>query len=309
MASDLIKGLIQVCIVSEDLDSTVRSLAEKFGIGPWKCWDYQPPRLLQTTRSGLPSDWTLKLAVAWIGAVQLEVIQPTGGPTVYREYIDTNGEGIQHLMVDTKPGFSDAIRAFESAGYAVIQGARINPPMLVGGITLPSLPGPVAARFATRFVYHDTEADLGTVIELARMPPGISFRLGVKLGKADYTVPPAKLPAAIREIRRVGIIVEDLDAAIRHWEAVGVGPWTDQADPEARIATANLAPVSLELVQPSGDSVYRTLLDTHGPGVRYLGISGLDKEDFEVHACPVMAETTRGAFIDGRSAAHTVFLV
>lgn len=309
MASDLISGLIQICVLSEDLEKTVRSLAGNLGIGPWKCWDFRPPRILQTTHSGAPANWTMKQAVAWVGDVQLEVIQPTGGPTVYREYMDSFGESIHHLIVNTTVGFAQALQALESEGYPVIQGARINPPMLVGGVTLPSLPGPVASRFATQFVYHDTPAALGTVLELARMPPGISFNLGVKLGKADFTVEPGDRPSKISQLHRVGILVEDLDASIRHWESLGVRPWIDQPDPEARIAVANLSPVSIELVQPNQNGIYRTLLDTHGPGVRYLGVSGMAPDDFAALDCPILAVTPNGTFIDCRSQAHIVFVI
>lgn len=309
MTEKIVTGLIQICILSENLEETVQSLADNFGIGPWKGLDNRPPRMLQTHRNGKPAAWTFKLAVAWVGDVQLEVIESTGGPTVYREYLDKHGEGIQHLMLDNAHGYAAATRALEAQGYAVTQGTRINPPMLVGGITLPPLPGPIASRFSLQFHYHDTESALGTVLELSKMPPGISFKLGVKLGKADFTIQPGQTAHPITKISRVGILVEDLDAAMKNWEAIGIGPWTDLAGGDSRIATAQVAPVALDLVEPGAHGIYRTLIDTYGPGVRYLGVSGLKKDSCEALDCPILAETSRGVFIDARSHAHTVFLV
>ncbi len=309
MDSRLVSGLVQVCIVAENMEETVSSLAENFGIGPWKCWDYKPPKILQTHRNGRPVEWTLKLAVAWIGDIQLEVIQPTSGPTVYREYIEANNEGIQHLLVESKTGYTDAIRAFESMGFPVIQGARINPPLLLSGITLPALPAFLAEKFAMQFVYHGTETAFGTVLELAKTPFRLSFRLGVKLGKPDFTVEPGRKSLSIQKINRVGIMVRNLDDAKKSWEAVGLGPWENETWADRRVSVSQLPPVKLELVEPTGDGVYRSLMDTHGPGVRYLGISGAEKDDFTSLGCPILAETERGTFIDARSVGHVVFVV
>ena len=309
MTSNLITDLLQICIVSENLEETVQRLADNFGIGPWKCWDFRPPAILGTHRNGEPENWTFKQAIAWVGGVQLEVIESTSGATAYRDYIDKHGECIHHLLVDTKPSYHDATQAFERLDYPVIQAAKINPPMLVGSVTLPPLPGLIAKTYATQFVYLDTEEDLGTVLELAKMPPGISFPMAVRLGKPDFTINPATNGPKIEQIDRVGIVVPDLDKAVTNWESVGIAPWVEGTDTNARTAAATLSPLTIELVQPTGDGVYKSLLDTQGAGVRFLQVSGIDAAKFAELDCPQIASTESGTFFDARSLVHTVFRI
>ena len=307
MAQALIRGLTQVCIVAEDFEKTVRSLASRFGIGPWKCWDYTPPAIFDSQRDGRAVPWTLKLGVAWVGEVQLEVIQPTGGPTVYREHLDAHGEGLQHLLVQTGPGYFEAIRSFEAAGYPAFQSARINPPMQAGPLPLPALPGFLARPFALQFTYHDTRQALGTVLEISKMPPGISFRLGVRLGRPDFVVEAGSSITPVTSIDSVLIVVPDLDMAMRRWTALGVGPWSRAEAVGARSASASLPPVRLDLSEPSGPGMYRDLLESHGPGIQVLGVSGAGAEAFIAAGFPALLEDERAGFVDTRAQARTVF--
>jgi catechol 2,3-dioxygenase-like lactoylglutathione lyase family enzyme len=83
-------------------------------------------------------------------------------------------------------------------------------------------------------------------------------------------------------IRQVGYVVRDLDAAIRSWCALGVGPWftmrnLEQKDCQYRgkpceltisIAFANSGPMQIELIQPHGEtpSIFREFLEARGEG-------------------------------------------
>ena len=83
-------------------------------------------------------------------------------------------------------------------------------------------------------------------------------------------------------VRQVGYVVRDLDAAIRSWCALGVGPWftmrnLEQKDCRYRgerceltisLAFANSGPMQIELIQPHGDtpSIFREFLAARGEG-------------------------------------------
>jgi hypothetical protein len=82
-------------------------------------------------------------------------------------------------------------------------------------------------------------------------------------------------------IRQVGYIVRDLDAAIRSWLPLGVGPWFtirklaqkglyrgEHCEPTLSIAFANSGPMQIELIQQHGDtpSIYREFLEAKGEG-------------------------------------------
>ena len=86
-------------------------------------------------------------------------------------------------------------------------------------------------------------------------------------------------------IRQVGYIVRDLDAAMRSWCALGVGPWFtirnieqkglyrgEHCSPTLSIAFANSGPMQIELIQQHGDtpSIYREFLEARGEGFHQL---------------------------------------
>ena len=50
-------------------------------------------------------------------------------------------------------------------------------------------------------------------------------------------------------------------------------------------------------------------MDTHGPGVRYLGIAGMSEEDFKALDCPTLAKNETGVFIDARLPANLIFRI
>jgi hypothetical protein len=87
-------------------------------------------------------------------------------------------------------------------------------------------------------------------------------------------------------IRQIGYIVRDLDAAMRSWCALGVGPWYTVRDfhmercryrgelcePTMSVAFANSGPMQIELLQQhdDGPSIFREFLDAHGEGYNQL---------------------------------------
>ena len=86
-------------------------------------------------------------------------------------------------------------------------------------------------------------------------------------------------------IRQIGYVVRDLDAAMRSWCALGVGPWFtirnleqkgryrgERCDATISIAFANSGPMQIELIQQHGDtpSIYREFLAAGGEGYHQL---------------------------------------
>lgn len=87
---------------------------------------------------------------------------------------------------------------------------------------------------------------------------------------------------------QIGMVVRDMDAAIKYFEALGLGPFESSADPapivdrvvhgrpapdvKNRISTTRMGAIELELVQPlTGESVQKEFLDTRGEGINHLG--------------------------------------
>ena len=146
--------VMQLGFVVPDFEAAVHHWA-KLGVGPF--FALEGIKYAECHYRGKPVDFTMSVAVGQWGHVQVELIQQTGGmPTVYTEFADRYGSGLQHVGVMTQSVAADLER-FAALGIAPAQaGATAN------GI---------------RFAYMDTDrlpgAHPGTMLELIEHGPAI----------------------------------------------------------------------------------------------------------------------------------------
>ncbi len=148
------KGVAQIAFVVQDLDRTVENYYRLFGVGPWHFYTYGKPLVPRMTRHGKPADYTMRIALSYFGDMRVELIEHIAGDTVYEEFIRRHGYGIQHLgvLVDD---MEEAIAQARAAGIAMVQdGAGFGP------------------DGDGHYAYLDTEALIGTTIELIERPKG-----------------------------------------------------------------------------------------------------------------------------------------
>lgn len=86
--------LIQVGVVVKDLDKAIERLMS-LGIGPFTPMTI-PDDAEQWFR-GKPLDAKFKISGARLGEIVLELIQPVEGKSPHQEFLDSKGEGIQHI--------------------------------------------------------------------------------------------------------------------------------------------------------------------------------------------------------------------
>lgn len=340
--SAFITGIDQVCTVVKDFDATVAALTGSLGIGPFKCWDVKPPALFNRTFRGEPAEWTMRLGVALVGRTQWEVIQPLTGPSLYTEHLERRGEGLHHILLETAgTSHPDSVARLEREGFSHAQTGMLNIPLQVGPLTVPAAPAALAQPLSTHFGYVDTHDALGTTLELARFPPGVSRPLGIRIGKADFFVPAdasrvtGELPGSfIDSVEKLGFIVRDLKTTVRNWaDKAGVGPWHivhigpesigditiggAPTDFRARVAWAMMGRTLLEVIEPiSGDTPHARLLAQRGDGLHYLGVRSetLSIGDAVTHlgkvGCPALLKGVlfggyEFALVDAGALAHT----
>jgi hypothetical protein len=144
----------QICIVTRDLDACVRNYADRMGIGPWWIHEYAPPELHDQRFRGAEGKYSMRLALAWTGGLNYEVIEPLDGPSIYHEFLDAHGEGLQHvgvLLQDTGKDWETCVADLEGRGFAqVMSGAWGD----------------------VHFSYFETEGALKTTFELIYRPEG-----------------------------------------------------------------------------------------------------------------------------------------
>lgn len=149
--------IVQIAHLVRDLDKTLERYWNDFKMGPWDLHTYGPHNVQNSMYRGKPSDHTYRIAVVWTGPVQIEVMQPLTGRSIYDEFLETKGEGIHHYKLYYRD-CRKAVKDFESRGYAVIQSGNIG---------------------EDEFYYLETEAKMGgAVIELGNagsIPPATAF--------------------------------------------------------------------------------------------------------------------------------------
>ncbi len=146
-----LKKVIQVAIVVRDIEAAARHWAEVLGMPVPQITTTRPGHEVKMTYRGKPSDGQAKLTFFDLGQVVLELIQPVGEGTSWKEILDKRGEGVHHLgfqVVD--PG--KTAQSLEREGYPVIHQGRYD-----------SDDG--------TYIYFDSQKALGVLIEALHSDP------------------------------------------------------------------------------------------------------------------------------------------
>ena len=145
-------GVAQIAMIVKDLDETVKQYYELFGIEPWQFYTYEKPLLKKMSYYGKPVDHGFRIALSYFGTARIELIEIKEGDTVYKDFIEKHGYGVQHLgfLVDD---MQLAIEQARAAGLEMIQDGS--------GFGLDG---------DGHYAYLDTEDRLGVTIELIQRP-------------------------------------------------------------------------------------------------------------------------------------------
>ncbi len=146
------EGVAQVAQVVEDLDRTVEQYWTLFGIGPWDFYTYQKPLVSRMSYRGGPADYSIRIALSWMGKTRIELIQVLRGPTVLEEHIRKHGYGVQHLGILVQDMQGALALAREAGIEMIMDGSGFG------------------ADGDGWYAYLDTESRLGVTIELIQRP-------------------------------------------------------------------------------------------------------------------------------------------
>jgi hypothetical protein len=139
-----VRKIIQIAHVVHDIDEAMEKYYNLLDIGPWSVYTFEPPALRECMFRGKPSDATWRLAIAWVGDTQFELIQNLSGETVYTHFLKKKGEGIHHIK-EWVDDCAKSIEAYASKGVQVIQSGKFD---------------------GDEFYYLDLEPELGILYEL-----------------------------------------------------------------------------------------------------------------------------------------------
>ena len=112
----ILPGARQICLVCKDLDKTLETLSNVLEIRPWRKYDVVWGK--DEMQVGNPQ--TIKAAFADFGAVEMEVVQPIKGDSVWARQLEAKGEGVHHIAVDVQSIEQTAARLAEK-GVGIVQ--------------------------------------------------------------------------------------------------------------------------------------------------------------------------------------------
>ena len=150
MPAPVFTETIQLCVVVRDLEQAMATYVHDYGIGPWDIYEFDPTTVRDMRESGQPVERSWRLALAMVGTVQWELIQPLDEESTYARFLAEKGEGVHHVGVAT-PSYADTIATLREKGHDVVLGGEYN---------------------GVNFAYLSTDRDLGVITEIFDAPPG-----------------------------------------------------------------------------------------------------------------------------------------
>lgn len=114
--------IIHIGVVVRDMEATIARLAA-LGIGPFTP-RVLPPENKETFRGKpfFPAEH-VSIQITRVGNMELELIQPIAGESPHQEWLDSHGEGIQHLGFRVED-LSAAVSDLTAAGSEVMLTSR-----------------------------------------------------------------------------------------------------------------------------------------------------------------------------------------
>lgn len=105
----------QIAWVTRDLEKSMRAWVENLGVGPWTVLTFTNETVRDFKIGGEPvtEPFEFLIAIAWLGDIQLELIEPVKGPMIYEDFLQRKGEGLHHI----KEHVTDADMERVLAGY------------------------------------------------------------------------------------------------------------------------------------------------------------------------------------------------
>jgi hypothetical protein len=114
--------MMQIGLVVKDMDRAVERFSV-LGFGPFKP-KILPPGAREWIK-GKPGRANVTVKATMVGDVELELCQPVSGDSPHQDYLDSKGEGIQHVLFDVE-NLQGEIDRLTALGCTVLLRARFG---------------------------------------------------------------------------------------------------------------------------------------------------------------------------------------
>jgi len=147
------KKVLQIAMVVKDCDEAVKIWADKYGIGPWSIYEFNPDTVNDMIIRGEKVDYAMRLALCDIGGVQWELIEPKDDKSIYAEFLRDKGEGLHHVAFGTD-NYQETVKFYQDKGLPILQGGEW------AGLT---------------YTYLDSQKDLNLIAEIYDLVPDFEW--------------------------------------------------------------------------------------------------------------------------------------
>ena len=116
---------------------------------PWRIVEYNEGDAQDTVKDDRPATYAMRIAIASVGRLQWELIQPLDDKSNYAEFLAEKGEGVHHLQMAVE-NYDATVAELRARGHRVLIGGTFS------GVDL---------------VYLSTDRDLGVITEIVDRKP------------------------------------------------------------------------------------------------------------------------------------------
>lgn len=155
--------VLELCQVVADMEPALAHWTGTIGAGPFFVFDV--PVLPGQLYRGAPTEVSMKVAFGFSGGLLIELLQQTNdGPSVFKDMLETSGQGYHHIMLHGP--YDDNFARLSGKGHEVAYSGR-----------MPS---------GERFCLFDTRSADGAFVELMETSPAMEDSLA-RMHRAHLT--------------------------------------------------------------------------------------------------------------------------
>ncbi|BBX22781.1 lactoylglutathione lyase [Mycolicibacter terrae] len=146
---------VQIAWVTSDLAATESMLSALLGVRKWIRMPGVHFAPDTCSYRGEPADFVADIALSYLGDMQLELIAPVSGRSIYSDFLDDSGPGLHHICIeaDDPDGFAAMLDDAAARGAELVSQG-----VMPGGI---------------RFAYVSAPDAGVPFVEIAHIPPEI----------------------------------------------------------------------------------------------------------------------------------------
>ncbi len=112
----------QIGVIVRNMEQAVDFYSRTFGLGPFSTISDLVPD--KNWYRGEIHSLHLRVSRAKWGAMEFELIQPAGGKSIHQDFLDAQGEGVNHLGIEAG-NYDEIVAMMNQAGFEPIQALEV----------------------------------------------------------------------------------------------------------------------------------------------------------------------------------------